>query len=82
MSDEPNYVTQAFELAAKNCGGKPRMLAALDISSTWMYECCKQNKVGLQIGLKLQVLTRAEFKWQQMCPADYEAINKVSEYLI
>lgn len=85
MTHEPineNLVKQAFEIAAENCGGKPRMLAALNISESWMYTCIKEGKVALSLGLKLQMLTKQQFKWSELCPDDYNTINAVSAYLI
>lgn len=71
----------AFALAAENCGGKPRMLGALDISESWMHACIARAKLPINAALKLQILTHGEFKLQQLCPAEYTEIQAVSEYL-
>lgn len=81
MSSENRIVAQAFEAAATACGGKPQMLAALNISESWMYSCIKRNRVELKMALKLQVLTKLEFKWQELCPDEYKEIQSVSKFI-
>lgn len=71
----------AFQLAAENCGGKPRMLGALDISESWMHACIARAKLPINAALKLQILTKGQFTLKQLCPAEYEEINAVNEYL-
>ncbi len=75
-------IKSAFTLAIENCGGKPRVLAALDVSESWMYICIKKAKLPIDTALKLQCLTKGEFKWSDLAPDTYQEINAVSEYLI
>ena len=75
-------IKAAFDEAATNCGGKPRLLAALNITESWMYSCISKGTVSLSMSLKLQVLTNAKFKWQELCPDEFKTINAVAEYLV
>jgi hypothetical protein len=75
-------IKAAFARAADNCGGKPRMLAALNITESWMYSSIKRESVVLGTALRLQVLTKGEFKWQDLCPTEFQEINAVAEYLV
>lgn len=76
-----NKVQEAFDIAAQNCGGRPQMLAALNISDAWMFMCINKNKVSLKLALKLQTLTRNKVGWQELCPEDKEEITAVAKYL-
>jgi hypothetical protein len=75
-------IKAAFADAATNCGSKPRLLAALDITESWMYACIANGSVSLILSLKLQVLTNGKFKWQDLCPTEFQKINAVAEYLV
>ncbi len=79
---KPEKVNAAFDLAIKNCGSKQRMLAALDITESWMYALRNGRPITIEMALKLQVLTKAEYQWKDLCPEQLENINAVSEYLI
>lgn len=76
-------IEKAFDLAIANCGGKGRMLVALDITESWMYALRSgRGEMTVGVALKLQVLTNGEYKWQDLSPKEYEKINAVAEYLI
>jgi hypothetical protein len=81
MSND-KLIAQAFDAAAKACGGKPRMLAALNISESWMYACMKKNNVPLITALQLQYLTKLQFRWQDLAPEDHKKITDCSKYVI
>lgn len=71
----------ALELAAQNCGGKLRMQAAVDSTASWLYTCTNRGTVPLELAMKLEVLTKGEFKFQELCPDKMIEINTVAEYL-
>lgn len=75
-------VDAAFKLASVNCGSKARMLAALDITESWMHGLRKGATMTVTMALKLQVLTNAHYKWQDLCPEEHQKINAVADYLI
>jgi hypothetical protein len=75
-------IKAAIELASDNCGGKPRLLAALNITESWMYACMKHGRIPLILSLKLQVLTNGKYNWYELCPTEHQTINAVAEYLV
>lgn len=81
-NSKPEKVNEAFDLAIQNCGGKQRMLAALDITESWMYALRNGRPLTIAMALKLQVLTRGTYQWKDLCVEEMQKINAVSEYLI
>lgn len=79
---KPEKVNAAFDKAIENCGGKPRMLAALGITESWMYALRNGRPMTVTMALKLQVLTNGEFSWKDLCPEELDKINAVAEYII
>jgi hypothetical protein len=82
LNDHQQLLKDAFALAAKNCGSKPRMLAALDCTVSWYHTCIRLGTVPLELAMKLEVLTKGEYQFKDMCPDRIEEINAVSQYLI
>lgn len=80
--DTKTKIAQAFQAAIKSCGGKPRMLAALNISESWMHACINNDKVPLELALKLQTATKLKHRWEHLCPEKFEEISNVSTYII
>lgn len=79
---KPEKVNAAFDLAIENCGGKQRMLAALDITESWMYALRNGRPLTITMALKLQVLTNNTYQLKDLCPEEMQRINAVAEYLI
>lgn len=84
MLEDNNLVKQAFYAAIDACGGgaagRRKMLFALGITEARMHQCIKKQKVQIKVALKLQVLTKTRFKWQDLCPNEYREINEVSKF--
>lgn len=75
-------IERAFNLAAKNLehiGGKRAMLFKLNISESYMYAAIKKNKVSVTLAMKLQVLTKNEVKWGEMCPEEQNELNNIAK---
>lgn len=74
-------IKTAFDIAANNCGGQLRMFAAINNTSSWVYTCIKRGVVPLVTAKKLEILTRGEVTWQEICPNLDKEIQDVSKYL-
>lgn len=75
----------AIDVAIENCGSKSRMLAALNITESYLYALRggrDDKRPNLRLGMKLQVLTRAQFKLADFCESEIQDINAVAEYLV
>lgn len=81
LTHQQQLIKDAFDLAAQNCGGKLRMQAAVNSTASWLNTCVKRGTMPLQLGMKIEILTKGEFTFQKLCPAKMEEINAVTEYL-
>lgn len=82
LTEHQQMLKDAFTLAATNCGNKLHMFAALNITVSWYHTCIRESTVPLELAMKLEVLTKGEFKYQDLCPDRINDINAVSLYLI
>lgn len=57
------------------------MQAAVNSTASWLYTCVNRGNVPLELAMKLEVLTKGEFKFQDLCPDKMAEINAVAEYL-
>lgn len=75
-------VNETFDIAINNCGGKRRMLAALNISESWMHALRNGRSLTITMALKLCVLSGSKYRWDELCPEEAEKINAVAEYIV
>lgn len=73
-----HYILTNYTLNNKPINQKGVMYV-LDCSHAWFYGCMLEGTTSLPMALKLEILTRGEVKWNELCPRAAEDVLAIHD---